>query len=250
MILFATSMNNPETTRSVGRLMTVIGNSVSRLRNSIMQGELRPGQKLIEADVCRQLQISRASLREVLRILETERLIEMIPNRGPSVAKLGWEEIVEVHDVWALLTGEAVFRFTPLATREDLSQLKVAVSQFKTAVKTESALRQLAATNAFFGVILDKCGNRVLIDVVFSLVSRLNFLRAQSLQYEGWGYLCLQEIEDILAAIDSRNADLARAATRRHIDSACAAAKQVSVLLTNTPKNARKTRATISASAG
>ena len=117
-------------------------------------------------------------------------------------------------------------------------------------MKAESALKQLAATNAFFGVILDKCGNRVLIDVVFSLVSRLNFLRAQSLQYEGWGYLCLQEIEEILAAIDGRNADAARAATRRHIDSACAAAKQVSVLLTNTSANARKTRATITASAG
>jgi DNA-binding GntR family transcriptional regulator len=243
-------MNKPETTKSAGRLMTVIGNSVSRLRNSIMQGELRPGQKLIEADVCRQLQISRASLREVLRILETERLIEMIPNRGPSVAKLGWEEIVEVHDVWALLTGEAVYRFTPLATREDLSQIKLAVSQLRTAVETESALRQLAATNAFFVVILDKCGNRVLIDVVFSLVSRLNFLRAQSLQYEGWGYLCLREIEEILAAIESRNADAARAATRRHIDSACAAAKQVSVLPTNTAAKARKTRATITASAG
>jgi DNA-binding GntR family transcriptional regulator len=243
-------MNKPETTKSAGRLMTVIGNSVSRLRHSIMQGELRPGQKLIEADVCRQLQISRASLREVLRILETERLIEMIPNRGPSVAKLGWEEIVEVHDVWALLTGEAVYRFTPLATREDLSQIKLAVSQLRTAVETESALRQLAATNAFFVVILDKCGNRVLIDVVFSLVSRLNFLRAQSLQYEGWGYLCLREIEEILAAIESRNADAARAATRRHIDSACAAAKQVSVLPTNTAAKARKTRATITASAG
>jgi len=169
---------------------------------------------------------------------------------GSSVAKLGWEEIVEVHDVWALLTGEAVYRFTPLAAREDLAQLKLAVSQFKAAVKTENALKQLAATNAFFVVILDKCGNRVLIDVVFSLVSRLNFLRAQSLQYEGWGYLCLQEIEEILAAIDSRNADAARATTRRHIDSACAAAKQVSVLLTNTPVNARKTRATITASAG
>lgn len=243
-------MNKPEITRASGRLMTVIGNSVNRLRNSIMQGELRPGQKLIEADVCRQMQISRASLREVLRILETERLIEMIPNRGPSVAKLGWEEIVEIHDVWALLTGEAVHRFTPLATREDIGRLKLAVSQFKTAVTSENALRQLAATNAFFGVVLDKCRNRVLIDVVFSLVSRINFLRAQSLQYEGWGYLCLREIEEILAAVEAKDAEAARAATRRHIDSACAAAKQVSVLLTNTPASTRKTRATITASAG
>jgi DNA-binding GntR family transcriptional regulator len=124
-------MNKPQMTRATGRLVTVIGNSVSRLRNAIMQGELRPGQKLIEADVCRQMQISRASLREVLRILETERLIEMIPNRGPSVARLGWEEIVEIHDVWALLTGEAVSRFTQLATRDDIAQLKLAVSQFR-----------------------------------------------------------------------------------------------------------------------
>jgi DNA-binding GntR family transcriptional regulator len=243
-------MNKPQMPRATGRLVTVIGNSVSRLRNAIMQGELRPGQKLIEADVCRQMQISRASLREVLRILETERLIEMIPNRGPSVARLGWEEIVEIHDVWALLTGEAVSRFTQLAARDDIAQLKLAVSQFKAAVKTESALRQLAATNAFFVVILDKCGNRVLIDVVFSLVSRLNFLRAQSLQYEGWGYLCLHEIEEILAAIEAKDAEAARAATRRHIDSACAAAKQVSVLLTNAPAATRRTRATITASAG
>jgi DNA-binding GntR family transcriptional regulator len=186
----------------------------------------------------------------VLRILETERLIEMIPNRGPSVAKLGWEEIVEVHDVWALLTGEAVYRFTPLAAREDLAQLKLAVSQFKAAVKTESALKQLAATNAFFGVILDKCGNRVLIDVVFSS-SRASISCARSrCSTRAGGYLCLQEIEEILAAIEGRNADAARAATRRHIDSACAAAKQVSVLLTNTPANSRKTRATITASAG
>jgi DNA-binding GntR family transcriptional regulator len=243
-------MSKPETPGSPDRLTTVIGNSVSRLRNAIMQGELRPGQKLIEADVCRQLEISRASLREVLRILETERLIEIIPNRGPSVAKLGGQEIVEIHDVWALLTGEAVYRFTQLAARDDLSQLKLAISQFKMAVKAESALRQLAATNAFFGVILDKCGNRVLIDVVHSLVSRLNFLRAQSLQYEGWGYLCLNEIEEVLATIESRNADAARAATRRHIDSACAAAKQVSVLPANTSASGRKGRATINATAG
>ena len=92
-------------TRAAGRLVTVIGHSVSRLRSAIMQGELHPGQKLVEADLCRQMGISRASLREVLRILETERLIEIIPNRGPSVAKLGWDEIVAIHDVWALNRG-------------------------------------------------------------------------------------------------------------------------------------------------
>jgi DNA-binding GntR family transcriptional regulator len=78
--------------------------------------------------------------------------------------------------------------------------------------------------------VLDHCGNLVLTDIVYSLVSRLNFLRAQALRYEGWGHLCLHEIREIVAAIEAKNPTLARQATRRHIDSACAAAKQVALL--------------------
>jgi GntR family transcriptional regulator, trigonelline degradation regulator len=236
-------------THAAGRLVTVIEHSVGRLRNAIMQGDLHPGQKLVEAELCRQMGISRASLREVLRILETERLIEIIPNRGPSVAKLGWDEIVAIHDVWALLTGEAVYRFTTLARPEDIMRLRSALAQLTAAVKAENSLRQLAATNALFTLVLERCGNRVLIDVVFSLVSRLNFLRAQSLQYEGWGYLCTHEIQEIIAAIEAKDAESARAATRRHIDSACAAAKQVALLLTNMPASHGKLRAAAASSA-
>jgi DNA-binding GntR family transcriptional regulator len=195
-----------------------------------MTGQLRPGQKLVEADLCRELSISRASVREVLRIMEKQRLIELIPNRGPFVAKLGWNEIEEIHDVWAMLTGEAVYRFVELAQPQELGAVKLAVAKLQSALKDEKALEQLAATNELFGAILDHCGNHVLVDIVYSLVSRLNFLRAQALRYEGWGHLCLHEIREIIAAIEAKNPVAARDATRRHIDSACAAAKQVALL--------------------
>ncbi len=64
------------------QLPSVIDQAVGRLRKMIMLGELRPGQKLVEADLCRDLAVSRASIREALRIMEKERLIELIPNRG------------------------------------------------------------------------------------------------------------------------------------------------------------------------
>src|SRR5476651_2471481 len=83
------------------QLPTVIDQAVARLRALVMGGNLRPGQKLVEADLCHELAVSRASIREALRILEKERLIQLIPNRGPSVAKLGWKEIEDIHDVWA-----------------------------------------------------------------------------------------------------------------------------------------------------
>ena len=215
---------------AVPRLTTVIDQAVTRLRKMIMVGELRPGQKLIEADLCRDLSISRASIREALRIMEKERLIELIPNRGPFVAKLGWKEIEDIHDVWAMLTSEAVYRFVERASAQDLASIEAAVTELQEALEGDNPLEQLAATNCMFGAILDHCGNQVLVDIVYSLVSRLNFLRAQALRYEGWGHLCLHEIREIVATIEAKNPVAARDATRRHIDSACAAAKQVALL--------------------
>jgi DNA-binding GntR family transcriptional regulator len=212
---------------SVPANATIIEQAVCKLRNAIMQGELRPGQKLIEAELCRSLDISRASLREALRALEAERLIELVPNRGPSVAKLGYEEVESIHEVWALLTGEAVADFTRLSQPGDLIVLEKALAALKTSIKANAPLDQLAATNTFFSTINYRCGNGILSEVVISLVSRINFLRAQALHHQGWGVLYAQEIESILAAIRDHNPDAARTMTRRHIASACAAAKQV-----------------------
>jgi len=229
----ATKSDDKSTTPSPQ--LTVIEQSIKSLRGMIMNGALRPGQKLVEAALCINLGISRASLREALRIMEGERLIELIPNRGPFVAKLGWQEIEEIHDVWAMLTSEAVYRFVERAKPEELDAIRLAGAELGRALENDSALAQLAATNKLFTVILDSCGNRVLVEIVYRLVSRLNFLRAHALQYEGWGALCLHEINEIVSAIQARNPIVARDATRRHIDSACAAAKQVALLANTKP---------------
>jgi DNA-binding GntR family transcriptional regulator len=214
---------------SVPDTATIIEQSVCKLRNAIMQGELRPGQKLIEAELCRTLDISRASLREALRILETEKLIELVPNRGPSVAKLGYDDVEAIHEVWALLTGEAIADFTRVAKERHIVELQKALDALKASIVSNRPLDQLAATNAFFMSVMLKCGNSILTETVISLVSRVNFLRAQALLHQGWGVVYAAEIEDILEAIRAGNPDVARSATRKHIASACAAAKQLAL---------------------
>jgi len=221
---------------------TIIEQAVGKLRNAIMQGELRPGQKLVEAELCRTLDISRASLREALRALEAEKLIELVPNRGPSVAKLGYDDVEAIHEVWALLTGEAVADFTRMAKPRDIAELDKALSALKESIDNNTPLDQLAATNAFFMEIMRKCGNSVLTETVISLVSRVNFLRAQALLHQGWGVVYAQEIEDIVASIRDHNPDAARNATRKHIASACAAAKQLALTPELAPMGKPKTR--------
>jgi len=195
-----------------------------------MVGNLRPGQKLIEAELCDELGVSRASLREALRVLEVERLVELIPNRGPSVARLGEREIAEIHEVWALLTGEAVYDFAQIATAQDIRRLQAVVAQLKQSLNAKDPLRQLNVTNSFFGYIYERCKNEVLVDVVSTLVSRLNFLRAQSLMHEGWRELCAEEIGKIMKAVAGKKPGKARSATRHHIESACSAAMKVAAM--------------------
>lgn len=214
---------------------TVIEKSVKRLRGGIMVGDLRPGEKLVEADLREELGISRSSLREALRVLERERLVELVPNRGPSVAKLGQKEIEDIHEVWALLTGEAVFHFAEVATAQDIARLRSIVMQVKQALHAKDPLRQLHVTNSFFGYIYTRCKNDVLVDLVSTLVSRLNFLRAQSLMHEGWRELCAEELGKIMTAIAAKRATAARLAVQQHIESACAAATKVAAMPTPRP---------------
>src|SRR5271156_656519 len=147
---------------------TVIYDCVERLRNAIMVGELRPGQKLIEANLCKAMAVSRPSLREALRVLEADGLIELFPNRGPSVARLGEREIEEIHDVWAMLTGEAVHRFAKMAGPKDVREIEFMINRLKTASRSEDSMTMLTWTNAIFGTIFARSNNNLLIEMVYS----------------------------------------------------------------------------------
>jgi DNA-binding GntR family transcriptional regulator len=205
---------------------TVLDQAASRLRTAIMVGELAPGQRLTERYLCERMGISRPSLRTALRRLEAERLITIVPNRGPSVAKLGWTEIEEIHEVWEMLTAEATGRFATIVTPDDVRRLETQVTAFKAAAKAGDALGHIAATNLFFQVILVG-HNRVLSEVIVSLLSRINFLRARSMLRKNRGRECAAELKAIADALKKRDRAAARAATAHHITQCCNAARDV-----------------------
>ena len=78
---------------------TVQQQIVEKLRGAIIEGVFKPGDRLIEADLCEMLGVSRPSIREALRSLEAERLIDIIPNRGPQIPILTWEQATEIYQV-------------------------------------------------------------------------------------------------------------------------------------------------------
>ncbi len=85
---------------------SVQGQAVSKLRDAIVTGIFRPGDRLVESDLCTRLGISRPSVREALRSLEAERLVVIVPNRGPMIPILTVDMARQIYDVRACSKGK------------------------------------------------------------------------------------------------------------------------------------------------
>src|ERR1700704_590317 len=154
--------------------ITVTGQTVDKLRNAILSGVFKPGERLLEQNLCDWVGVSRTSIREALRRLEAERLITITPNRGPSVTEITWEEAQSIYEVRALLEGEAASLFAERVSPAQLAEMKTALADFDRAASMNAPLDRLATTERFYSVILAGCGNPVIAEIIQGLVARIN----------------------------------------------------------------------------
>lgn len=208
---------------------TVHVQTAGKLRNAIMTGYFKPGERLVEAKLCELMQVSRASVREALRRLEAERLVTIIPNRGPSVAEITWSEAEQIYQVRAILEGEAAAMLATRATPADVKQMRKALAAFAEAAAENDPIGRLSATGEFYDVLLAGCGNEVIREILEGLNARINFLRARSMSRPERARYSLTEMRRILSAIQKGDRQAARKAAVEHITAACAAAQRAFV---------------------
>jgi DNA-binding GntR family transcriptional regulator len=202
---------------------TVLLQTAHKLREAIMAGHFAPGERLIEAALCEQMGVSRTTIREAIRRLESEKLITTVPNKGPSIATITLEDAEQIYHVRRLLEGEAAALFAQRATDQEIVELRAALARFEAAVKNDEAITRIAATGQFYDVILHGCGNRIIRELLEGLLARINLLRAKSMSNPGRSKSSLTEMRKILTAIVQRDPDSARKAAEAHVDAARAA---------------------------
>jgi DNA-binding GntR family transcriptional regulator len=200
---------------------------VTKLREAIFSGDFTPGEKLNEPALCRMLGVSRTSLREALRSLNAEKLVTIIPNRGPMVTEIGWEEAQAIYQVRALLEGEALALFTQRAQEEDLEALRAALAEFEAATQASDPLQRVSSTAKFYDIILQRCGNQIIAEIVQGLVARISFLRARSMSRADRAYESMEEMRAMLTAAEARDPEAARAASIAHVNAARTVAQGV-----------------------
>ncbi|MEX0695425.1 MAG: GntR family transcriptional regulator [Rhodospirillales bacterium] len=194
---------------------------LTTVRNDILTGALVPGQRLVEGDMCARLGVSRTSVREVLRQLEAERLVVIEPYKGPSVARVTWEEAEEIYFVRELLEVQAARLCAEKVTEEDIAKMREALARFLTAVSETYDRRELLdSTTAFYDVILNRCGNNLLADMIRGILARINLLRSRSMSLAERPKQSFMEMSQLLEAIAERCPDKAERAALEHIHNA------------------------------
>lgn len=204
---------------------TVQQEAVDKLRQAIFSGHFEPGSRLVESQLCVQLGISRPSLREALRSLAAEHLIELVPNRGPSVPVLTWEQVTAIYEVREMIEVSAVGRCSQRIAKDQLQALNVALLAFEKAASSSDSLARITTTEDFYSIILANCGNPILEEIHKGLVARISLFRSRSMSLEGRAISSAAEMRAMYEAIASGDEKAARKAAKKHVLQAMAAAK-------------------------
>ncbi|BFG78975.1 GntR family transcriptional regulator [Paraburkholderia terrae] len=197
------------------------------LRQAIMSGRFAPGARLIERELCESLGVSRTSVREALRKLEAEKLVRSVPHKGPIVAVISQQEASELYALRGLLEGFAAHEFARLASDAAIAQFGEAAKELRTQATAQDQAGVLKAKTALYEVLLDNCGNALVKEVLNSLYSRVNLLRATSLMHPDRLPSSLREIDKLYKALKARDADEAQTLARLHVANAEKAAMRM-----------------------
>lgn len=202
----------------VERVAAPLRHSVTEsIRHAIALGHFQPGARLPERLLCEMTGVSRTLVREALRQLESEGLIEVLPHRGPVVVKLTRKEASDLYRVRSELEGLAAELFAENASDGDLTKLQAALDALRACARSDNALERLKAKNAFYEILIAGAGNAALGDSLRLLNSRVTVLRATSLGAEGRTEKSAQELQELVDALRARNSAAARKLAVEHV---------------------------------
>jgi len=191
---------------------------VDALRKAIIEGRLAPGSRLIERELIDLTGVSRTVIREALRQLESEMIIETIPNKGPIVRQLTPAEAKDLYAIRSVLEGLAARMFVENAGAEEVEALKDALDRTVVAYRDSPPEAILHVKNEFYDILFAGAGSPTLSSMISTLYARIWRWRAVGLGHPkrsaNRSKQSISELRKLYNALKSRDADLAEAIAR------------------------------------
>lgn len=188
------------------------------LRQGILMGELKPGERLMEIHLAKKLGVSRTPIREAIRKLELEGLVIMIPRRGAEVANITEKSLTDVLEVRRALDALAVELACDRITEDEMKQLYAACEEFEQATKSKDTNVIAKADVKLHDIIVAATGNRRLVQLVNNLAEQMYRYRFEHIKDMSQHQTLIAEHRAIYESLAARDKEAASNAVKRHID--------------------------------
>lgn len=187
------------------------------LRQDILSGKLKPGQRLMEIHYAQQLGVSRTPLREAMRKLELEGLVTIVPRRGAHVTVISKKDVEEVLEVRTVLDGLAATLALQHMSEQDLEAMRELIHQFEKSVQLQDLDAQIKTDEAFHEYIYMKAENERLISINHSIKDHIYRCRVLYLKDISDTAQVDQEHRALLQAFQEKDVQRVRILSEEHV---------------------------------
>ena len=195
------------------------------LRQAILKGELKPGERLMEIALAERLGVSRTPIREAMRKLEQEGLVVMIPRRGAQVANITEKDLNDVLEVRIALENVAIKKACARMTEEEMRRLWLAAKEFEHTIAEGNLVKLAEADVAFHEVIYQASDNKRLIEVLNNMREQIYRYRVEYLKNENNYPTLMKEHKDIVEGLVRKNKMQVTATMHQHVKNQAVAVK-------------------------
>lgn len=201
---------------------------LDKVRNAIITGYFPSGKRLVERTLCEELGVSRSVVREVIRYLEAEGLVEILPNKGPIVSLLNWDIASQIYEIRLLLEQSAVVDCTKNLDEKTAEKLKLLLQDLKAAFAADDINLIIATSTQLYQTIFTTAKHHIAWEVVQRLNGRISRLRAMTMKSTKREISGYQRIKNMCEAIYlHKDPEKAKQAVAEHIAEAAAVAKNI-----------------------
>ena len=204
--------------RTIDKTQTLRERIVNVLRESIIKGTLKPGERVAESELAEKYGISRTPIREAFRQLETEGFLKVIARRGAEVASLTEEDVREFYEVKSLLESYAAKVAAERLTERDIKRLELLNTSMERFAQNGDIKGFFKADNDFHDVFIQKCGNDKLCNIIQNLLQQFQRVRIASFVIKGRMEVSVEQHKDIIKACCDKDSCLVEQLVKRNAE--------------------------------
>lgn len=188
-----------------------------RLREMVLEGELEPGSRISEKQLCESFEVSPTPLRQALKVLANEGLVELLPNRGAKVTEVDPQEVSDLFEVMAVLEGLSGKLLATRASDAEIAEMRALHERMMEHYRHNQRKEYFQVNQTVHRRLSEIAGNRVLLELETSLTLKITRARyAANMQLGRWDESA-KEHEYFLEALEKRDAQALSEAMSLHM---------------------------------